>query len=193
MTCCRCNRSGRCRNCSCVKNGTLCQDCLPQRLGNCINASVPKCNQEQQPPIAEQTSLQCSEETYTLETQVSVTDNSPVRPAVIWPLPTLEEPNFIWGNNQGEEYCAKVNQAYEEVVHWRCNLFQVPSGSAGKAFVTELAHLYQAYTDGSSLESVALKACTVAPILLLQKPSRTSKSKDHVNHLQRRLDLWDKG
>ena len=183
MTCCRCNRSGRCRNCSCVKNGTLCQDCLPQRLGNCTNASVPKCNQEQQPPIAEQTSLQCSEETYTLETQVSVTDNSPVRPAVIWPLPTMEEPNFIWGNNQGEEYCAKVNQAYEEVVHWRCNLFQVPSGSAGKAFVTELAHLYQAYTDGSSLESVALKACTVAPILLLQKPSRTSKSKDHVNHL----------
>ena len=40
-----------------------------------------------------------------------------------------------------------------------------------------------AYADGSSLETIALKACTVAPILLLQKPSRTSKSKDHVNHL----------
>ena len=60
-------------------------------------------------------------------------------------------------------------------------------------FVTELARLYQAYADGSSLESVAMKACTVAPILLLQKPSRTSKSEDHVNHLQWRLDLWHKG
>ena len=87
----------------------------------------------------------------------------------------MEEPNFIWGNNQGEEYCAKVNQAYEEVVHWRRNLFQVPSGSAGKAFVTELARLYQAYADGSSLESVALKACTVAPILLLHAEAKPNQ------------------
>ena len=53
-------------------------------------------------------------------------------------LTAMEEPNFIWG----EDFCAKVNQAYEEVVYWCHNLFQVPSGSAGKAFVTELAHLY---------------------------------------------------
>ena len=37
MPCCRCNRSGRCRNCSCVKAGSTCQNCLPQRLGNCSN------------------------------------------------------------------------------------------------------------------------------------------------------------
>ena len=109
-----------------------------------------------------------------------------------WPLPSLEVPNFVWGNVPGEELCALMNQAYEEVVHWRRNLFQIPSGSTGKAFVTELARLYQVYADGSSLESMSMKACTVAPILLLQKPSRTSKSKDHVNHLQRRLDLWHK-
>jgi hypothetical protein len=35
-----------------------------------------------------------------------------------------------------------------------------------------------------------MKATTVFPILLLQKPSRTSKSKDHVKHLQRRIKLW---
>ena len=59
--------------------------------------------------------------------------------------------------------------------------------------MAELARLYQGYADHSSLESVALTACSVAPILLLQKPSRTSKSKDHMTHLQRRLDLWHKG
>ena len=53
--------------------------------------------------------------------------------------------------------------------------------------------MYQAYADGLRLESIVLKACTVAPTLLLQKPSRTSKSKDHVNRLQHRLDLWHKG
>ena len=34
---------------------------------------------------------------------------------------------------------------------------------------------------------------TIIPILLLQKPSHTSKSKDHANHLQRRLELWHGG
>ena len=35
--CCRCNRSGCCQNCLCVKSGRVCQGCLPQRLGNCVN------------------------------------------------------------------------------------------------------------------------------------------------------------
>ena len=43
------------------------------------------------------------------------------------------------------------------------------------------------------LESVALKACTVLVALALQKPHRTSKSKDHVAHLNRRLTLWKEG
>ena len=37
MTCCKCNRTGRCLNCSCVKRGQPCLSCLPQRLGNCAN------------------------------------------------------------------------------------------------------------------------------------------------------------
>ena len=53
----------------------------------------------------------------------------------------MEIPNFVWGNIEGEELRALLNQAYEEVVHWRRDLFQIPSGSAGKAFVTELARL----------------------------------------------------
>ena len=33
-----CNRSGTCKNCSCVKAGNLCANCLPGRLGSCSNA-----------------------------------------------------------------------------------------------------------------------------------------------------------
>ena len=43
------------------------------------------------------------------------------------------------------------------------------------------------------IESVALKAITVLQVLLLQKPSRSSKSSDHITHLKRRLDLWQNG
>ena len=38
-----------------------------------------------------------------------------------------------------------------------------------------------------------MKATSILPILLLQKPSKNSKSKDHVKHLKRRLDLWSAG
>ena len=77
---------------------------------------------------------------------------------VTWPSPALQPPNFTWGSCSGEVFCTKINLAYEEVVHWRRNLFQVPSGSTGKAFVSELARLFQAYADSSSLECIAMKA-----------------------------------
>lgn len=44
-----------------------------------------------------------------------------------------------------------------------------------------------------SMECVALKATIVMPILLLQKPSRSSKNRDHISCLERRLPLWSEG
>ena len=59
----------------------------------------------------------------------------------------------------------------------------------GKSFVREIASLLQAYADESKLEAIALKACMVMQVLLLQKPSPHSISKDHTLCLQRRLEL----
>ena len=101
--------------------------------------------------------------------------------------------DFCWGSHEGKAYYDAVTTAYNEVIHWRRNVFLVPSGTTGKAFVSELARLMQSYADGSSLESIAMKAGTIAQTLLLQKPNRKSKSKEHVTHLQRRLKLWHKG
>ena len=53
--------------------------------------------------------------------------------------------------------------------------------------------MLQAFANGSQLESIALKASFVMQILLLQKPSKKSKSKDHISHLKRRLELWKQG
>ena len=69
----------------------------------------------------------------------------------------------------------------------------VPYGKAGKSFVSELARLFKSFAEGSALESVALKACTLMPILLLQKPARKSKPKDHILCLERRLCSWKDG
>ena len=43
------------------------------------------------------------------------------------------------------------------------------------------------------MECVALKAITVASIVLLQKPHRLSKAKEHTSCLDRRLKLWKDG
>ena len=63
----------------------------------------------------------------------------------------------------------------------------------GKSFVRELSHLFLAYAEGTALESIALRAAMTMPMLLLQKPHRTSKSKDHVSCLERRMQLWKDG
>ena len=83
-----------------------------------------------------------------------------------------------------------MNEAYSQVVHWRPNLFKVPSGSSRKQFVAELARLYEAFASESALESVAMTAATTFPALM---PHTKSKVQEHIASLRRRLSLWEEG
>jgi len=92
----------------------------------------------------------------------------------------LQAPYFCWGPYDGQTFIGIITAAYNEVVHWKRNLVLVPSGSPSKAFVSDLARLLEAIADdGSSLEGIAMMACTILQALLLQKSSRNSK--DHVS------------
>ena len=57
----------------------------------------------------------------------------------------------------------------------------------------ELARLFQAYGDSSSLESGALYAAMTMPPLLLQRPPGKIRTKDLSKHLERRLSMWIDG
>ena len=65
----------------------------------------------------------------------------------------------------------------------------VPVGKAGKEFINEITRLLKAWVDDPSLKDIAFKAIMVLPGLLLQKPSKNSKTNDHCTALQRRLTL----
>ena len=52
--------------------------------------------------------------------------------------------------------------------------------------------LYRAYAEGSALETVALKAIIILPILL-QKSHYSFKSREHVACLERHLSVWKMG
>ena len=101
--------------------------------------------------------------------------------------------NFRWGSKEGHQFAEHIHKAYEEVIHWRRNVFLLPSGNVGKEFVRELTRLFHGYAQRSALESVALDSITVACLLLLQKPHVTSKSREHVAALERRLRAWHEG
>ena len=83
----------------------------------------------------------------------------------------LQLPNFMWDDLSERDFCDKVNKAYDEVVQWRRNLFLVPFGKVGKVLIQVMANLFQVYGENSSLEYIALKACLLMQVLLLQKPS----------------------
>ena len=69
----------------------------------------------------------------------------------------------------------------------------LPSGAAGKRYVEEVIRLMKLWIQDTLLKSISLKAVHVIPELLLDKPSKSSKAKDHLQALERRVTLWDKG
>ena len=71
-------------------------------------------------------------------------------------LPTSTYATFQWVELNREACIVAINEAYEEIVCWKRNIFLLPSGKVGKAFIKELARLYQAYADESPLECIAI-------------------------------------
>ena len=53
------------------------------------------------------------------------------------------------------------------------------------------AEIYSYYQQ--DMHNIALKALTIIPSLLLQKPNKKSKAKERNECLKRRLDLWHEG
>lgn len=84
-----------------------------------------------------------------------------------------------------------ISSTYNEVLHWKPNLFMLPSGQQGKRFINELARLFHAFNQQSPLEAIAIKTAMCMPALLLQKPSPKSRTRNHIDSLRRRLDLWE--
>ena len=106
---------------------------------------------------------------------------------------TLNSSIHVWGSYSIEAFSDNLDAVYDKVVFMRQNLFKLPSGGPGKDFVREISRLLSAWNSKSNLKAIAWKCIMVMPTLLLQKPSASSKSRDHKAALQRRLILWQKG
>ena len=70
--------------------------------------------------------------------------------------------NAEWHEYSGEQFVNLINSTYNDIIHW--------------SEMTERDH----YNRGTAFKCIALKKLLTLPYLLLQKPSRNSKAKDHV-------------
>ena len=100
---------------------------------------------------------------------------------------------YTWSNYPSHVFEANVSTVYEQIVYWKKNLFLLPSGKAGKQYIDETTKLMNEWLQESPLKDIAFKAIMIMPNLLLQKPSKNSKAKDHLKALERRLESWISG
>ena len=72
-------------------------------------------------------------------------------------------------------------------------MFLLPTGKAGKSYIDEMTRLMNKWLHKVPTQNIAFKIIMIIPSLLLQNPSKSSKSKEHLITLERRLLLWFTG
>ena len=168
-----------------------CSICQPSRLGKCANVQQPNARTDGQatamtlPPGNHTDSIMpdaaCGKHV-NIQIEAASQEHVPLPP-----FNRIQDPNFQWRSLDGETFAHSISCCYPEIVHWKKNLFKIPSGKLGILFVKEMTKLFQSYADRSALESIAIKAAMVMPALLLQKSHPNSKAKYQKCILERRL------
>ena len=115
------------------------------------------------------------------------------RPNLPLSIEVHHAPRMSWKDLDGKEFSYQTDRVYEEITKWRKNLFKLPSGRAGKDFVIELTSWLEHFNKGTVFEGIARKVYMILPSLLLQKPSRNSKAKDHQLKFTERLKTMERG
>jgi hypothetical protein len=58
----------------------------------------------------------------------------------------------MWGSISQRSFCEAINKIYDEIVHFRRNIFNIPSGRAGNNFIGELTFWLKQFKWTISLE-----------------------------------------
>ena len=85
-----------------------------------------------------------------------------------------------------------IQNTYDELVHFRPNASQVPTGGVGNSFVTQLTTYLSCFGRARPYEGIAIKVAMVYQQLLLQKPCGV-RPDSAAACLKRRMELWNRG
>ena len=113
-------------------------------------------------------------------------------------LPTFEEKlvadhDLQYNGIDIVSFSAVISDLYENVKSWKSNMFDVPPGAQSKKFIALMNFWLDQFNKDTPLGGIALKVFMILPNLFLQKPSKSSKTKQHIELLRDRLKLWESG
>ena len=107
---------------------------------------------------------------------------------------SIQANKLKWGTLDGEcNISNAVKSAYRKVITWKKNIFSLPRGKCGSDFLKELTRLLCLFVDKTKWERLALPLVHIFVPIMLQKPSKNSKAKDHAKYLTSRLIKWSNG
>ena len=92
-----------------------------------------------------------------------------------------------------QNFKRELTSFYDNIVQLRKKTFQASFWECSQNFIRELTSWLEDFNRVSEHKSIALKVCIILPSLLLQKPPRDSKAKDHSKKLEERLSTWKGG
>ena len=73
------------------------------------------------------------------------------------------------------KYREEIENAVNDLVHWKRNLFNLPKEAPGKAFINELTKQINEWCSKSLNRDICLKALMIMPSLMLQRTSNKCK------------------
>ena len=88
------------------------------------------------------------------------------------------------------KYREELENTFNESVDWKRNLFDLPKGAPGKAFINGLTKQINEWCSESPNRDICLKALMVMPSLILQRTSNKCKMSEIKSHVERRLNHW---
>ena len=94
------------------------------------------------------------------------------------------EPNYEM------KYREEIENAFNKLVHWKRNLFDLPKRAPGKAFINELTKQINEWCSKLPNRDICLKSLIVMPSLILQRTSNKCKMSEIKSHVERRLNHW---
>ena len=101
-------------------------------------------------------------------------------------------PTVSNNNLDGRSVAELIDKAYNKIVKSRKSLILVPTGNEEKEIISEPTYCLEQLNQNTIFKGISMKIFIVLPSLLLQKPSATSKTKDQIDNLTKRLTSWKK-
>lgn len=112
-----------------------------------------------------------------------------VLPIAAHPLPAYDRAldDYTWVDRSAEAITPLMEAAYQEMMHWRPNLFVPPVGNAANDLVNEMTQWITNFIEKTAFERIFLH-----PHLVLQLPaSRLAAAK--CKAMSRRMEMWGAG